>query len=256
MRTACASGTGRARVVAAIAAIALLGGCASHKAREEAQNDPAKLYELGRKALDSGYYDTAIKDYQDLASKFPFGDLAQQGQLDMAYAQYMANQPEAAVATADQFIKTYPRHPNVDYAYYVRGLATFAETRGALDDLLGIDPAQRDPRPALESFQYFAELIKRFPDSRYAADARQRMVYLKNYLARHEIYVADYYLRRGAYVAAANRAQTVVENYPQTRSVPRALRIMIEAYEKLGLKEAAADARRVLEANERKTSGS
>jgi outer membrane protein assembly factor BamD len=229
--------------------IALMAGCASDKALEEAQHDPEKLYQLGKKALDSGYYETAIKHYQDLSTRFPFGDYAQQGQLEMAYAQYMFNQPEQAIATADQFIKTYPRHPNVDYAYYVRGLANFDQTRGALDDWLGIDPAQRDPRSALDSFRYFAELVKRFPDSRYAEDARQRMVFLKNYLARHEIYVADYYMRRGAYVAAANRAQYVIENFARTESVPAALRILAEAYERLGLNEPAADTRKVIEAN-------
>jgi outer membrane protein assembly factor BamD len=234
---------------AAALLIVLLGGCATDKALEEAQHDPEKLYQLGKEALDSGYYETAIKHYQDLSARFPFGDYAQQGQLDMAYAQYMFDQPEAAIATAEQFIKTYPRHPNVDYAYYLRGLANFEQTRGALDSFLGIDPAQRDPRSALDSFRYFAELVRRFPESRYAGDARQRMVHLKNYLARHEVYVADYYMRRKAYVAAANRAQYVIENYSQTQSVPEALRIMARAYDRLGLTELAADARRVIEAN-------
>lgn len=234
---------------AAALLVTLLAGCATDKALEEAEHDPEKLYQLGKKSLDSGYYETAIKHYQDLSSRFPFGDFAQQGQLEMAYAQYMFNQPEQAIATAEQFIKTYPRHPNVDYAYYIRGVADFEQTRGTMDSFLGIDSAQRDPRSALDSFRYFAELIKRFPDSRYAGDARQRMVHLKNYLARHEIYVADYYMRRGAYVAAANRAQYLIETYPQTESMPEALRIMARAYDHLGLKDLADDARRVLEAN-------
>lgn len=229
--------------------IATLFACATDKALDEAQQDPEKLYQLGRKALDSEYYETAIKHYEDLSARFPFGDYAQQGQLDMAYAQYMFDQPEAAIATADQFIKTYPRHPHVDYAYYIRGVANFEQTRGALDDFLGIDPAKRDPRSALDAFRYFDELVKRFPESRYAEDATRRMTYLKNYLARHEVYVADYYMRRQAYVAAANRARYIIENYPQTESVPKALKILAMAYDHLGLDALAADARRVLEAN-------
>ncbi|MDR2877662.1 MAG: outer membrane protein assembly factor BamD [Chromatiales bacterium] len=227
----------------------LLTGCASQRALEEAQHDPAKLYQLGREALDGGHYETAISHFEKLSSLFPFGEYAQQAQLDTAYAYYRNNEPDSAIAAAEQFIKTYPRHPDLDYAYYLRGLANFGQTSDSLDKLLRSDPAERDPRSALDSFRYFAELIRRFPDSRYAGDAMQRMVHLKNYLARHELYVADHYMRRGAYVAAASRARYVIENYPRTASVPQALEILAQAYDRLGLDELAAATRRVQSAN-------
>lgn len=239
----------RIALLAALAAALLLSACASQRALEEAQHDPEKLYQLGREALDAGHYETAIRHFQNLSARFPFGEHAQQAQLDTAYAYYRFNEPESAIATAEQFIKTYPRHPDIDYAYYLRGLANFGQTSGLMDDALKEDPAQRDPRSALDSFRYFAELVRRFPDSRYAEDAVQRMVHLKNYLARHELYVADYYMRRGAYVAAANRAKYVIENYPQTPSMPEALEIMALAYERLGLDDLAEETRRVLAAN-------
>jgi outer membrane protein assembly factor BamD len=233
--------------IAALFAL-LLAGCAAGKSWVDPA-DPEALYERGKTALDNGYYETAIRHYQELSTRFPFGDHAQQAQLDTAYAYHRLNQPESAIATAEQFIKTYPRHPNVDYAYYVRGLANFGQTRGALDDWLRADPARRDPRSALDSFRYFSELVTRYPDSPYAEDAVQRMVHLRHYLARHELYVADYYMRRGAWVAAANRARYVIETYPRTPAVEEALRLMARAYDKLGLDDLAATAHRVLETN-------
>lgn len=239
----------RCRTLLLVLATLLLAACASQRALEEAQHDPAKLYQLGREALDAGHYETAIRHFEDLSARFPFGEYAQQAQLDTAYAYYRFNEPDSAIATAEQFIKTYPRHPDIDYAYYLRGLANFGQTNNFLDNLLDEDPAKRDPRSALDSFRFFSELVRRFPDSRYAADAAQRMIHLKNYLARHELYVADHYMRRGAYVAAASRARYVIENYSRTSSAPAALEIMAQAYERLGLEELAADARRVLAAN-------
>jgi outer membrane protein assembly factor BamD len=237
------------RILALLIAAALLSACASQRALEEAQHDPARLYELGREALDSEHYETAIKHFENLSARFPFGEYAQQAQLDTAYAYYMFREPESAISTADQFIRNYPRHPDVDYAYYLRGLANFEQTRAFLDDLLKEDPAQRDRRTALESFRHFAELVRRFPDSRYAADAVQRMTHLRNYLARHELHVADYYMRRKAYVAAAGRARHVIENYPGTPATLSALEVMARAYEELGLSDLAADVRRVLAEN-------
>jgi outer membrane protein assembly factor BamD len=226
--------------------IALLGGCATTK---EAENDPDRLYMLGTKALRDGYYETAIKHFEDLAARYPFGDNAPLAQLSLAYAYYKFDQPEQAIGTAELFIKTYPRHPDADYAYYLRGLANFGQTSGFFDDVARVDPAQRDPRAALESFQHFAELVKRYPDSRYAPDAVQRMVHLKSYLAKHEMFVADYYMKRGAYIAAANRAKYVIETYPQTGAVAHALAVLAEAYERLGLDDLAATARRVQDLN-------
>lgn len=232
-----------------VLAMTLVAGCASQRALEEALNDPAALYDIGREALDAGHYETAIRQYQELSSRFPFGEHAQQAQLDMAYAYYRSGDPDLAIATAEQFIRNFPRHPDIDYAYYLRGLANFGQTSGMMDRLLDHDPAARDPRSALDSFRHFGELVRRFPESRYAADAAQRMVYLRNYLARHELHVADYYMRRGAYVAAANRARYVIETFPRTPSIPDALALLAEAYERLGLDALAADVRRVAAEN-------
>lgn len=239
----------RTIILLGILLLAGVSGCATQPAGDAEAGDAERLYRLAKDSLDSGYYETAIDQYETLSARYPFGEYAQQAQLDMAYAHFKFDQPEQAIAAADHFIKTYPRHPDVDYAYYLRGLANFDQTRGLLDDFIDSDPARRDPRSARESFQYFAELVERFPNSRYAEDAVQRMVHLKNYLARHEIYVARYYMRRGAHVAAAKRAQYVVENYPRTEAVPAALTLMVRAYEKLDLQDLAADARRVLAAN-------
>lgn len=238
----------RLLIVAAVIALMVLTGCASKRTQVD-MDDPAAIYERGKTALEKGQFETAIRHYQDLSTRFPFGDHAQQAQLDTAYAHYRLNQPESAIAAAEQFIRTYPRHENIDYAYYIRGLANFEQTSGMLDDWLRIDPARRDPRSAIDSFRYFSELITRFPDSSYAPDAAQRMVHLRQYLARHELHVADYYMRRGAYVAAANRAKHVIETYPRTPAVAAALSVLAEAYARLGLDDLAAAVRRVEDAN-------
>jgi outer membrane protein assembly factor BamD len=245
-----------ARIIAALLAVALLSACASQRALEEAQHDPARLYELGREALEREHYETAIRHFESLSARFPFGEYAQQAQLDTAYGYYMFREPDSAISAADLFIRNYPRHPDVDYAYYLRGLANFEQTRAFLDDILKEDPARRDPRSAVESFRHFAELVRRFPDSRYAADAVQRMTHLRNYLARHELHVADYYMRRKAYVAAVSRARHVIENYSGTPATISALEVMARAYDELGLSDLATDTRRVLAENAAAGSGS
>lgn len=233
--------------IALSAAVAALAACAAFK--EPKPSTAEALYKSAKEALDTGYYENAIKDYEKLQANYPFGVYAQQAQLDIAYAYYKNNEADSAIAAAEQFIKTYPRHEHVDYAYYLRGLANFAQTSDYFDRPLNHDPARRDPRSARESFQFFSELLERFPQSPYADDARQRMIFLKNYLARHELYVADYYMRRKAYVAAANRAQYILENYQRTPAIPQALAILERAYAALGLKDLAADAHRVRELN-------
>lgn len=237
-----------ARILAVVLS-ALLSACASQRALDEAQHDPIKLYELGREALEREHYETAIRHFENLSARFPFGEYAQQAQLDTAYAYYMFNEPESAISAAELFIRNYPRHPDVDYAYYLRGLANFDQTRAFLDDLMKEDPARRDPRTAIESFRHFAELVRRYPDSPYAADAVQRMTHLRNYLARHELHVADFYMRRKAYIAAVSRARHVIENYPGTPAATSALDVMARAYDALGLTDLAADTRRVMAAN-------
>jgi len=208
-----------------------------------------KLYSEAKSALNEGDYETAIGYYEKLEARYPFGKLAQQAQLEKAYAYYKYDEPESATATAERFIRTYPRHPHVDYAYYLKGLANYNRGKGLVERYLPHDASQRDPGAALQSFQDFSELVQRFPDSRYAKDAALRMRYLRNNLAMYEVHVARYYMRRGAYVAAANRASHVVEHYQRTPAVPEALVVMAKAYKVLELHALSNDALRVLKLN-------
>ncbi len=209
----------------------------------------AKLYDEASSELDSGNYGKAVEYYEKLEARYPFGRYAMQSQLDVAYAHYRADEPEAAIAAADRFIKLYPQNPYVDYAYYLKGLVNYNRSVGFIDRYVPTDASQRDPGSALDAFADFSVLVERFPDSRYAEDARQRMLYLRNNLAKHEVNVARYYMRRGAYVAAANRANYVIERFQRTSAVEGALEVLVDAYTALGKRELAADAKRVLDVN-------
>ncbi|HWQ95257.1 MAG TPA: outer membrane protein assembly factor BamD, partial [Gammaproteobacteria bacterium] len=206
-----------------------------------------RLYSEAKSAMNDGDYETAIKYFESLQARYPFGRYAQQAQLELIYVYYKDSEPASAVAAADRFIKLHPRHPFVDYAYYLKGLANFNQSKGLWERYLPQDPTQRDPGAARQSFQDFAELAKRFPDSKYTQDATQRMAYLRNNLAQYEVNVAKYYMKREAYVAAVNRAKYVVENYPRTPAVPDALGVMARAYKIMGIDDLSADALRVLE---------
>jgi outer membrane protein assembly factor BamD len=231
---------------------AALTGCSMFSAKE---TDPtegwsaSKLYAAAASEMDSGGYKRAIELYEKLEARYPFGRYAMQAQLDVAYANYRAEEPEAAIAAADRFIKLYPQNPYVDYAYFLKGIVNYNRSVGFLDKYVPADVSQRDPGAAMDAFTDFAELIKRFPDSKYSEDARQRMVFLRNNLARHEVNVARYYMKRGAYVAAANRCNYVIERYQRTSAVEDALKTLVEAYQALGEKKLAADAQRVLDVN-------
>jgi outer membrane protein assembly factor BamD len=211
-----------------------------------------KLYSEASGALQSGDYQNAIKYYEKLEARYPFGRYAMQAQLDVAYAYYKYDEPESAIAACDRFIKLYPNSQATPYAYYLKGIVNFNRNLGLLERYLPTDPSQRDAAAALEAYKDFEELVRRFPNSDYAKDARQRMLYLNNNLARYEVHVADYYLRRGAYLAAANRASQVVEKFQRTPAVRDALLIMIEAYDRLGMQDLANDARRVVALNDAK----
>lgn len=225
-------------------------GCSVFKEHDETAGwDASQLYNAAKEALNDSDYEKAIKLYGRLEARFPYGRYTQQAQLETAYAHYKAGEPEAAIAAADRFIRLHPRHPNVDYAYYMRGLASFDPGRNFLERFFPQDGAERDPTAARESFRYFSELVQRFPQSRYSQDAMQRMTYLRNNLARYEILVADFYLRRGAPLAAANRGKYVLENYERTPAVPDALEIMVRAYREMDMADLADAAYRVLEQN-------
>ena len=208
-----------------------------------------KLYSEAKDNLNEGNYERAVKLFETLESRYPFGRYAQQAQLEVAYAYYKDNEPISAVAACDRFIKLHPNHPNVDYAFYLKGLANFNDDLGLLGNLVDQDLSERDPKAAAEAFLSFKELVTRFPNSKYAEDANARMKYLVNALANHEVAVAKYYLKRKAWVAAANRAKEVLTTYPDAPAVEEALAIMVESYDKLGLPGPRDDAQRVMALN-------
>jgi outer membrane protein assembly factor BamD len=229
----------------------LLSGCAMPEQIDVTKDWSAnKFYSEAKDAMKDADYEQAIKYYEKLEARYPFGRYATQSQLDVIYAHYKNGDADSAIAAADRFIKLYPQNPFVDYAYYLKGLANYNRDRSFTSRIFPTDASQRDAGATLNSFNDFAELVRRYPDSKYAADARLRMVYLRNNLARYQIHVARYYMRRGAYLAAANRASRVVANFQRTDSVPEALQIMADAYDKLGMTNLADDAERVLALNE------
>ena len=232
-------------------ATALLAGCALLPDPIDPTQDwsAQRLHSEARSAMSDGNYRTAIEYLDKIQARYPFGRYAQQAQLDTIYVQYKDSEPDAAIAAADRFIRANPRHPYVDYAYYMKGLANFERSNTIVDRLAPVDRAKTDTSTARQSYNDFAELVQKFPNSPYAEDARQRMLFLHNSLAAYEVNVADYYLRRGAYVAAVNRAKFVLENYARTPATEDALGIMIQAYIKMGMPQLAAGSLRVLERN-------
>lgn len=234
-----------------LAAVLALGGCGllPEVKDETAGWSAQKLYAEAKDNLNDGNYERAVKLFEKLESRYPFGRYAQQSQLEVAYAYYKDNEPISAIAACDRFIKLHPNHPNVDYAYYLKGLANFNEDLGLLGKLVDQDLSERDPRAARDAFLSFKELVTRFPDSKYAEDASARMKYLVNALAGNEVHVAKYYLKREAWVAAANRAKEVLKTYPEAPALEEALAIMVIAYDKLGLTDLRDDAQRVLQLN-------
>jgi outer membrane protein assembly factor BamD len=207
-----------------------------------------RIYQLASDKMRDKDYEKAIVYFGKLESRYPNGRYAAQAQLETAYAHYKKQDPVLCVAAADRFIKLHPNHPNVDYAYYVKGLAVFNE-RGIIEKLTKQEISDRDPRSLRDSFVTFKELVTRYPNSRYAKDATQRMVYLANSLSDHEIDVARYYMKRQAYLAAINRCKYVLEYYPQTPAVEEALVIMISAYDYMSLDDLKNDTLRILKTN-------
>jgi outer membrane protein assembly factor BamD len=231
----------------------LISGCSFFSEKEEVVAESSwtveRVYSEAKAALNAGDYSTALQYYSQLEARFPFGNYAQQSLLDSAYAHYKSDDPEAASATLDRFMRVYPLNPNMDYAIYLRGLINFNRDIGFFEKYIPRDESQRDPGSARLALKDFTTLVKRFPKSIYSEDAAQRIVYLRNRLARHEVNVANYYMRRGSYIAAANRGKYVIENYPRTPAMPDALVIMAKAYKVLGLNDLSDDALRVLKLN-------
>lgn len=226
-----------------------LTGCSKDDIEEDLESTELAYYTSAQSSLRAGNYEGAIRKLQLLESRFPFGRYAEQAQLELIYAYYKSAQPEAARAAADRFIRLHPNHPNVDYAYYLRGMISFEQDRSFLANFIPMDPSKRDPGAARQSFDDFSQLIRRFPASEYTPDAQQKMKYLRNLLAASEINVARYYIKRGAYVAAVNRGRYVFENFQGSVAVPDALAIMIEGYQLLDMEELASQTLLVLSTN-------
>jgi outer membrane protein assembly factor BamD len=252
LRTLMIRHSGLLRLLTLLSLLFLATGCARFFDRDDPLETLAvePMYETGKNALRSGNMARAERYYKRLIARFPFGPYTEQSQLELAFVQFRAAKNEEALSTLNRFIKTYPTHPHIDYAYYLRAVVNFESGTALLDRVARIDSTQRDQSSSRQSFNDFAELIRRYPNSRYAIDARQRMVHVRNQLARHEINVAKFYLRRGAWVAAAKRGQYIIEFYPQSSYQGDALAVMAESYRRLGQEELSKDALRVLRAND------
>jgi outer membrane protein assembly factor BamD len=242
------SGPVRGTVVALCMVLLALTGCA-HKNRQLQQSSPEVLYKKAHKAMNGYDYGTAIKTYEQLTARFPFTDQARQARLDLIYVYYRAGEKESATDAADSFIRENPTHPRIDYAYYIKGLVDFERPPNALEKLFHVDLAQRPPSTARKSFAAFRTVVEQYPKSDYAHDALQRMIYLRNRLAAYEVYVARYYMKRGAYVAAVQRAKGCVNDYDGAPAVQDALAIMVEGYEHLNLQPLADKATEMYHAN-------
>jgi outer membrane protein assembly factor BamD len=238
-------------VLALLLAAALLCGCGILKTGtdETVGWSAQKLYSEAKDAMSDKSWERAIKYLEKLEARYPYGRYAQQAQIDIAYAYYKNNDRAQAIAACDRFIKLYPNHPNVDYAYYLKGLVNFNENQGIMSLIDTPDMTERDPKGTREAFDAFKELVTRFPDSKYSEDARARMRYLVNALAMNEVHVARYYMKRGAYVAAANRAQYAVKNYPNAPATEEAVFIMVKAYDAMGMTDLRDASDRVMRKN-------
>jgi len=229
-----------------------LSGCA-YFAKEEVNAEESwtveRIYSEAKSALNAEDYHTALRFYSQLESRFPFGDYAQQSLLESAYVNYKMDEPDIALVTIDRFIRVYPLNENLAYAIYLRGLINFTRDIGLFEKYIPRDESQRDPGSARFALKDFTMLVNRYPESIYSEDAAQRIIYLRNRLAKHEVNVANYYMKRGAYLAAVNRGKYVIENYPRTPATPAALIIMAKAYKVLELPDLSNDALKVLTLN-------
>jgi outer membrane protein assembly factor BamD len=234
---------------ALVGVVAILSGCATSEKDEFSAKAVEKLYQEAKADLSSGGYDRAIRALERVEGRAAGTLLAQQAALDLAYARYKSGERPEAIATLDRFIKLNPSSPALDYALYLKGLVNFNDTLGWIYDVMGQDVVERDQQASRDAYQAFRQMVEQFPQSRYAPDARTRMDYIANALAEYEIRVARYYLRRGAFLAAANRAQQAIREFERAPAAAEALEIMAVSYDQLGLTELRDDARRVLKAN-------
>lgn len=232
------------RNLLALGALAALVACGRDDTVQDFGADG--FYDLGKNAMDAGNFQGAAAYFLQLEARYPFSNVTRQAQLDLIYVYWRGRQTEAAIDAAEEFERENPTHPRVDYCLYMKGLIYFDEAPNILERLFRVDLTVRPPKDTLRAFSTFQDLIRRYPDSIYADDARRRMIFLRNRLAVYENHVARYYLERGAFVAAVNRGKYALEHYPGAPELEDTLRLMIEAYEQLGMEDLADDARRVL----------
>jgi outer membrane protein assembly factor BamD len=238
------------RILLLIATIVMMSACGPAKEVDVTAGWSAeKLYRSAKKELAKGNYTTAIERYEILESRYPFGKYATQAQLDVGYAYHKFDEPDAAIAAIDRFIKLNPRHEAVDYAYYLKGLVNYNRGQSILDKIYDRDKADYDKTILLTSYSNFQLLLKRFPLSKYAADSRQRLVYLRDKLANSDLKIARYYASRDAWVAVSNRTKYIVQAYSGTSAVKPALELQLTAYQQLGLEDLAADTQRIIDLN-------
>lgn len=227
-----------------------LSGCSSTQERDETVGWSAqKIYSTAKSAASEGLYEKSAKYLERLEARYPYGRYAQQAQLELCYVWWKADEIANALAACDRFLKLHPNHPNADYIYYLKGLINFKEDLGFVAYLGSSDPSERDSDASKEALNSFAELLRRYPNSKYAPDAQKRVLYLVNALAQKEIHVAKYYIKRQAFLAAANRAQQVLKDFPNTPSNEEALYIMVVAYKELGLRQLHDDTLRIMQQN-------
>jgi outer membrane protein assembly factor BamD len=227
----------------------LLAGCGSVQRDPTAKWDADRLYKEAKEEMMVGNWPRARELLERVDSRFPFTRHAQQAQIEIAYSYYKEGDAAQAIAACDRFLKLNPNHPSADYVHYLKGLSSFSDDLGLFGRAFGQDPSTRDPKAMREAFDAFRELVLRYPDSKYAADARQRMNYLINAMAQSEVNVARYYLSRGAYIAAIQRAQGALRDYQAAPAAAEALTILVRSYEALGLPELRDDAQRLLQKN-------
>lgn len=240
------------RILISLAALSLLilAGCST------VDDDPTKgwsaqrLYTEGKTALTNKEYTTAVQYFEKLEARYPYGPYAEQAMIEIAFAYYKSDEMASAIAAANRFLRTHPTHPHVDYAIYLKGLASFDEERTTLEKFFGAgDVSKRDPKALSDAYDAFKEVAQRFPNSKYAEDSRKRLTFLANAIAMSDIHAARYYYSRGAYVAAVNRTKNVIENHQRAPAVEEALGLQALAYRKLGMDDLMNDTRRVLEKN-------
>ena len=226
----------------------LVSGCKTNR-EDDLKSGPEIIYDRAQKSLASQDYDNAIRLYEALNARYPFAAESRQARLDLIFAYYKARETESAIDAAETFIRENPTHPRVDYAWYVKGLVDFERTPNFLERWFKVDLNERPPQTARKAFASFRKVVEDYPKSEYAHDARRRMVYLRNRLADYQLYVARYYMKRGAWVAAAQRAKETIEQYDGAPAVREALEIMVQSYERLGMKELADQTRQVYATN-------